>query len=140
MAKLPVFKRIQREDFPDAPNWIDKVIYPINKFFESTYNALNKQLAFEENVTAEIRSFEFTTLAGYDGTAANFDPLTFQRNLRSAPEGLLLLQISKFGLATYSPIEGDVYVDWIHEEGIVTIGLVRGLAVSTKYNLRVMII
>jgi hypothetical protein len=140
MARLPTLKRIQREDFPAAPDWLDQLAYPINTFFESVYNALNRNLTFGDNIAAEIRDFTFTTTAAYDGTAANWDVIEFQRSIKAIPKGVLLLQIRKFGLAAYSPIEGDVYVDWMEENGIVTIGLVRGLAASTKYSLRIAVI
>jgi hypothetical protein len=140
MPKLPIFKRIQREDFPEAPEWLDKLIYPLNTFFEGVYNILNRSVAFGDNIASETREFTFTTLSTYVGTAATFEPLEFQRNLKSIPKGLILLQIFKFGVASYSPIEGDIYVDWNETNGLVTIGLVRGLAASTKYTLRILLI
>lgn len=140
MSKLPIIKRIQREDFPDAPAWIDKLTYPINSFFESVYNSLNKNLTFGDNIASEIKEFTFTTLASYVGTAATWEAIEFQRSIKASPKGVVLLQIYKFGSATYSPIEGDVYMDWSETNGTVTIGLVRGLAASTKYTLRVLVI
>lgn len=140
MAKLPILKRIQREDFPEAPDWIEKLTYPINTFFDAVYNALNKNLTFGDNITSEIKEFTFTTLSTYVGTAATFEAIEFVRSIKSAPKGVILLQIYKFGSATYSPIEGDVYLDWNETNGTVTIGLIRGLAASTKYTLRVLVI
>lgn len=65
MAKLPVFKRIQREDFPDAPAWVDRLLYPLNKFFEGVYAALNQNLTFTENLATGLVSLEFETPATY---------------------------------------------------------------------------
>lgn len=140
MAKLPAFKRLQREDFPDAPAWIDRLIYPVNRFFDSVYNALNKRLDFIDNLQGEFRTISFETTGSYDGSAANFDSLQFVHSLKVKPKGLLLCQIQKDGLAEYSPIEGDVYVDWVEVNGTVEIGLVRGLAASTSYTITVLLI
>jgi hypothetical protein len=140
MAKLPAFKRIQREDFPEAPKWVDRLIYPINQFFDSVYNALNKRLDFVDNLQGEFRTLSFTTTAAYNGTAANFDSIEFVHSLKVKPRGLLLCQIQKDGLAEYSPIEGDVYLDWVEVNGLIEIGLVRGLAASTSYTMTVLLI
>jgi hypothetical protein len=139
MARLPIFKRLLSEDFSDAPAWFDKAIQQINPFFESVYLALNRNLTFGDNVASEIKEFTFTTLSTYAGTAATWEAIEFTRSIKMIPKGLVLLQIFKFNQPTYSPIEGDVYLDWQEVNGTVTIGLVRGLAASTKYTLRILL-
>lgn len=147
MAKLPVVKRLTREDFPEAESWIEKLIYPLNQFMEGTYAAINRSLTFADNVAGEIKEFIFTTKSTYAGTAATWEVLEWQRTLKNRPQGLLLLQMTQLTvtgtttpLGTYTPIEGDVCLDWNESNGLVTIGLVRGLAASTKYRLRVLLI
>jgi hypothetical protein len=137
--KLPAFNRILREDLREAPTWIDKVIYPVNSFFENAYNALNKGLTFEENISSQIKDLSIVTTAAYDGTAAHWTMVTFQSSLKRKAKGLLLLQIVQVG-SVYAPIEGDVYVDWEDQNGQIRIGLVRGLSASKSYQMRVLLI
>ncbi len=66
MAKLPEQRRILKEDLQDAPSWIDKLISPINSFFEDLYFALNKNITFRENIAAQIREIDFETSSDYD--------------------------------------------------------------------------
>ena len=47
MASLPPIRRISKEDLQEAPDWVEKLIYPINLFFDSVYRALNGRLTFE---------------------------------------------------------------------------------------------
>lgn len=147
IAKLPVIKRLQREDFPEAESWIEKLIYPLNQFMEGAYAAMNRSLTFGDNMAGEVKEFTFTTTSGYNGTAANWTALEWQRTLKNRPQGCLILQITQLTatgtttpLGVYAPIEGDVCLDWNETNGTVTIGLVRGLAASTKYKLRVLLI
>lgn len=65
MANLPKITRIRREDLPDAPGWIEKLLYPLNLFMEGVYQALNKNLTYAENLAAKVVEFEFTTPAAY---------------------------------------------------------------------------
>lgn len=65
MAKLPKITRIRREDLPDAPGWIEKLLYPLNLFMEGVYQALNQNLTYAENLASKVVAFEFTTPAAY---------------------------------------------------------------------------
>lgn len=140
MARLPVFKRIRREDLPNADPWVDKLLYPINQFMEAVSGALNKSLIVPDNVTGQWKESTFTTLAAYDGTAANFEAIEWTHSLSNRPKACLLTQIYVIGGAAYAPIEGDVCVDWIERNGVITVGLIRGLAASTKYFVRFLLL
>jgi hypothetical protein len=137
--KLPTFKRILKEDLKEAPGWIDKVIGPVNSFFESIYHALNKGLTFEENIAAQIRELSFTTTAGYNGTVAQWKVINFQSTLGKRAKGLILLQLTQVE-AVYTPIENDICIDWQDLNGDIRIGLIRGLTASKTYQLRVLLI
>lgn len=53
MAKLPVKRKIQPEDFPDQ-KWLPNLLAPINQFFSDVFNALNKNLTWTDNIAGEI--------------------------------------------------------------------------------------
>lgn len=139
MGALPPVDRILREDIPDAPAWVDRIIYPINRFLESVTLVLNKNITFVDNIPVQIAEFTFTTLSTYNGTAANFTTIQFQRTLAFKPRGLLLMQIFQTG-GNHVPIESAVYIDWLDVNGVVTIYTITGLTASRTYTCRVMAI
>lgn len=75
MAKLPIQRRIMREDLKDAPSWIERLIGFINPFFEDIYYAMNKQITFRENIDCDILEIEFETSPDYDPGVPNVDEL-----------------------------------------------------------------
>jgi len=139
VARLPTIRRLLRENIPEAPDWIDKLLNPLNKFFEETFAALDKNITFEENIRAQLKSITFTTGAAYDGTAANFEMLVFSSTLPTKVQGVIIMQI-KADTDNYTPIEGDVCLDWQEINKEVQVGLIRGLSTSTKYILNVLVI
>ena len=114
MARLPIIKRITREDVSQAPSWIENLIFPINQFMESVFRALDRNLTFTDNFSAQIQEIEFDTSSAYDGTAANFDTLEFSRTIKTLPRGLFLMQILQVE-DNHTPIESAVYIDWLDD-------------------------
>jgi hypothetical protein len=139
VAKLPNIKRISREQFQSAPGWIDQLIAPINTFFEIVYNALNKDINFNDNITCQLKQINFKTTAAYNNTAANFTEITFPRTLVSTAQGLFVLQLMVVA-NNYVWIGNGVFVNWYDNNGVITIPLISGLAASTEYNLNMMVI
>lgn len=58
--KIPVIKRISREDFKtkELPDWIDSLLYPLNQFIDTVVNALSGRLTFEENFSSKVLEFD----------------------------------------------------------------------------------
>lgn len=58
--KIPVIKRLSREDLQekDLPKWLDQLLYPLNKFIDTTVTALSGRLTFEENFSSKVLEFE----------------------------------------------------------------------------------
>lgn len=142
--KLPIQKKILREDVKEAPPWVDKLLYPINSFFETVFSGLSKNLTFSENIACQIKEIEFNTTGTYDGTAANWVNLKFNKTIKTKAQGVWLLQIIDLGnigtpLSSYRPIEGDVCIDWMEDNGQIIIGLIRGLAASKTYSVRFLV-
>lgn len=52
--KTPELQRLILEEFPNQQEWIEKLISPINLFFQTVVNALNKQLTFGDNIDCEF--------------------------------------------------------------------------------------
>lgn len=139
MAKLPVIKRVLREDIPDAPDWIGRLLYPMNLFFENVYNALNRDLTFSENIRSQTKTINFSTSSAYDGTAANFETLEFSLEGVPSPQGLFILSLVE-DADNFTPIEGSPFMNWQAINGVMQISLITGLTASKTYNLNVLVI
>lgn len=63
MAKLPPISRFSREDFPDAPGWIDKLLTPLNASLGSIYGALNGGLSLTDNLKSQVKTLDVTVFA-----------------------------------------------------------------------------
>lgn len=139
MAKLPVIKRVLREDIPSAPDWIGRLLYPMNLFFENVYNALNSDLTFSENIRSQVKDISFTTSSAYDGTAANFETLEFTIELGSFPQGVFILSLVE-DTDNFTPIEDSPFINWQAINGVMQISLITGLTASKSYILKVLVI
>jgi RES domain-containing protein len=129
-----MIKKISREELKDAPSWIDALITPLNSFMEVTYNALNKNLAFNENIQAFTKELTYITPASYP-TMAN---VTFKNELKNRAIGVQLLQI--YDRATYTPVLDAVYIPWILDnENNVVIYPIPGLQASRTYIIRLVV-
>lgn len=53
-AKIAEFKRLNKEDYPDAPDYFTRLIEAYNISMENIYNAVNKNnLNFTDNINSE---------------------------------------------------------------------------------------
>jgi|TARA_R100000781_G_scaffold6971_1_gene6874 hypothetical protein len=141
MASLPPIKRISKEDLPDAPDWIEKVIYPVNLFFDSVYRAMNGRLTTPENIVGQVKDISFQVPSTYDGTDTDkWTVLQFQSTLGMLTKGLHLMQITEVtATGNFAPIGKGIYIDWEDENRTIKINYITGLTASKKYILRVKI-
>lgn len=66
MARIPVPQQLQRSDLPDAPDWVSKLLYPLQLFMTSVVGALTNQLTIQENFSVATNSLIFTAAASAD--------------------------------------------------------------------------
>ena len=134
--RLPNIQKILRQDVSEAPDWILKVIGPINGFFEEVYAGLNRNITLRENIACNIADVQFSTSSAYPSA---FTTCTLPSKLRTVPEGVLILKISEKA-DNMTLIADPVSLQWSPVEGGVRIDMVNGLAVSKTYNMRVLIV
>lgn len=135
MAKLPPVRRLLREDLKDAPEWIDRLIQPINLFFESVYSALNRNLTLGDNVTAQIKNFTITA-----GAAATDNTFSFLFSIATKPRGVLVISCVQ-DEPVYTPLTGAVTVpSWRVNGDQVVIESITGLTNTKKYSISVLVI
>ena len=64
--KITLPQQLQRTDFPDAPNWISKLLYPLQLFQTLVVSALTNQLTIQDNLSAVVNSLTFVAAASAD--------------------------------------------------------------------------
>ena len=131
--KLPVIKKILREDLKDAPSWIGGIIDPFNSFAETVYQALNKNITFNENVRAFVKELTYTTPASYPV----MDDVEFLSELKVKATGVQVLQVVE--RSNYEPAPGPVYVPWIEDNGSIVVKPITGLEASKTYTIRLLV-
>jgi len=126
--KLPIQKKILREDLKDAPDYINGVLGPLNQFMEIMYQAMNKNID-ETNLQSQIR--EVTVVV--PSTYPVMDAIKFQSTLKVKGTGCTILQcINK---TTYLPVATGNPA-WIDNNGVITITEITGLTASETYIIR----
>ena len=123
MASLPPIKRISKEDLPDAPDWIEKVIYPVNLFFDSVYRALNGRLTSPENIVGQVKELNFQVISTYDGADTDkWEVQKFQSTIGSLAKSLQIMQVTEVADSwNFTPICKDVFIDWEDENRLITV-------------------
>ncbi|HWY34919.1 MAG TPA: hypothetical protein VNX68_09745 [Nitrosopumilaceae archaeon] len=66
MAKIPVIQQLQRQDFPEAPAWITKLLYPLQLFMTTVIGALTNNLTYQDNFSCVVNTLVFTAAASQD--------------------------------------------------------------------------
>lgn len=126
--KLPVIQQLNRQDFPEAPAWISKVLYPIQLFFTIVYGALNKQLTLQDNLSCVIK--QFSIVAGPLDTDNTF---TFNCDLKRLPVELNAFCTNADN--NYAPVYPQVSWNFINNQ--IVINGIKGLTDTFKYNFTV---
>lgn len=126
--KLPIQKKILREDLKDAPDWANGIIQPINQFMEIMYQAMNKNVD-ETNLTSQIKEVVITVPSTYPV----MDAIKFQSTLKIKATGCTILQI--INKSNYLPVASGNPA-WIDNNGVITITEIQGLTASNTYTIR----
>jgi len=134
---LPVIKRLTRADIPDAPQWIESLLYPLNLFMSAVYSLLDRRLTFTENFRARVYETRIATSATY--TSGDFLLFTFPHNFATRATGVLVLQVNETADSDVV-LTGSHSVNWTERDGDIRVKYVSGLANSTQYNLRLLVV
>jgi hypothetical protein len=136
MASLPKIRRLVVEDFPDQKDWIGKLLLPLNEFMESVNQALDKNLALEENVSAQIKELSFQTRSTVSATF----PLYFKLTLTRKPIGVLVVRAIEDDAAP-ATLTTAVWAYWeLTQDGQIKISNLSGLSASQKYKVTFVVI
>jgi hypothetical protein len=134
MASVPKLKRLTREDFKDAPVWIERLLYWLNIFFEAVNRALSNGLTIEENMSAQTKTFQITA-----GAAATNNTTNFALTMKTVPNHLFVGKVMNVTTDNYNPIGSAVFVEWRYQDGQVYITSITGLTNGNVYEFNVML-
>jgi hypothetical protein len=137
---LPIYRRFSIQDIPDAPDWIEQIIIPLNLFCETTVSSLNQNLTIGANVQGMTYSTTFTTLADY--ATGNFQPIVFNYTGTGQPKNVVIGQLSRVDnekiLLPFALTNWNLNINTAPFR--VNIGYIAGLLPSVKYNVNLMVI
>ena len=133
MAILPPINRLSKEDLGSAPDWIDRIIYPLNLFLNSVYNALNKNINFQDNIDSQIEKFSIRA-----GAAATNNTYKFTLRMKARPNILIVGNIAK-RQSNYAPIGQSVFIEWTTDGVMVFINSITGLTAGSQYDITVLL-
>lgn len=102
---------------------------------ETVYQALNKNVTFNQNIACFIKEISYTTPSTYPTGVAN---IQFVSQLKTKAVGLEVWQC--FDKSTYIPAPGPVYVPWVEDNGNIIIYPITGLEASKTYTIRLLIV
>ncbi len=116
----------------------ERLLYPLNLFLETTYNLLDGNLEFGENVKSQISELEFKTSSTYE-SAGTFTPIVFKNNINSKVNGLIMLNIYKSDNINEIIID-PVTLQWQAVKREIKITFVTGLKSNTRYKIKIMVV
>jgi hypothetical protein len=123
--KISLQTSLNRQDFPEAENWISKLLYPLQLFMDTVTKALTNNLTLSDNLSCVIQNF--ILVAG----ATDIDnTYTFNCNLGRT--------ISEFSYycnttdGTYPVIYPQISWNFINNK--IVINGIKGLTTGVKYN------
>ena len=133
MAQLPEFKRVLREDLPDAEGeWVDRLLSPVNSFNEQVYSSLNNGLTLGDNVVGQIEVKTFKTSPTYISNKA-FTPIEIDWKYKVPPRAVMIgaMRASDSDAIITNPLS----LDWrLTGPGKISIRFIVGLKNGTKYD------
>jgi len=137
MVQVPVVRHINRSSISEAPDWIVKILRPLNLTNEALHFALANRITFGENIAAEIRNLRFTTSSTYIASD-DFETITFNNVLGTK---VLDVRIAKYDIVAdnYAPITKAVSLAWRELDSVIRIEHIAGLADSTEYTFTIIV-
>jgi hypothetical protein len=130
MAALPPFSRVRREDIPDAPKWIDKIIVPYNNALEAIYLAFNNGLA-TNNIRCVVRDYSLRP---------EKMPIVVPWPYTESPVGVFILKARVRDASVTGAAAVPYAPDWTWGASGVTINALQGMTESEFYDIKVLVL
>lgn len=128
--KIGQATNLNRQDFPEADDWITKLLYPLQKFMDTITAALTNNITLADNLSCVIQRFIFVA-----GVLDTDNTYTFNCNL-----GRAISEFTYFCNAfdgTYPVIYPQI--SWNFVNNTIVINGIKGLTPGVKYNITVVV-
>lgn len=135
MAETIKIKRLSREDFKEAPAWIERLLGWLNQFVEFVTLAFNNNITFDQNIQCQIKNFEVLA-----GATADLCTAQFRNTMKVVPKQVFLgkaVQRSGNFVVLTNPVSLN---SWRYENGTIYIMSISGLTNGATYDCSVLII
>lgn len=133
MAQPPIARRVNREDIPSAPSWVDIILVSLNQLFDTTRAALTRQLTFDENHDSQKKTIRIVA-----GAAVTDNTFRFAITMTRKPTELIVVKVDRIA-NTYQPLAAAPWADWHLESGEVVVDSFHGLTSGQTYDITVRI-
>lgn len=127
---LPDLRRLNREDFQDAPKWLEPMLSVLNAFMDSVFTIMNRNISLTDNLNIQIATITVTTDSNGDIT-----PIKVRTTVRGRVIGMTVIRVLSQDQNIQAP-----FIDYVQNENIVTINKLAGLNIDTKYKIIVLMI
>jgi hypothetical protein len=129
MSAPPKPLRINREDFPDAPDWFDDLARQVNEWAKSVTDTLQGSVS-ADNLQVHDVTRELVTPASPAADTPPF-PVLITPSFSAKPTRVTVSKVENLdsGAANSSPIS----CDWKWDGKLVLVRYVHGLSASTRY-------
>lgn len=133
MAQPPITRRVNREDIPAAPPWIDVILVALNQFFDTCRQALTRQLTFDDNFDSQPKTIRIVA-----GATAADNKFRFAITMSRRPRELIIVRVENV-TTTYAPLTSAPWADWHLESNEVVVDSFLGLTSGQSYDITVRI-
>ena len=128
---LPDVRRLNREDFEDAPSWIDPMLNTLNVFMDSVYNLFNKHVSLVDNLNAQFITLSVSTKS--DGT---INPIKQKLAIRGRVNGLVVVRVISEDIANITT----PFLNWTQSGDVLEISNIANLNNSKEYKIIILVI
>lgn len=124
-------RKLLPEDFQDQTGWIEKLLNPINLYFQESYSAFSNNLTVEDNLYREIKEFRINN---YDSSIL---PIRIKTKFSAQPKGLNIIYcVNNNG----SNISSTPFLNWTYSNNQLLINSIVGVTNGESYTIRIEII
>jgi hypothetical protein len=136
--KPPIIDRIRKEDIPQSPAWMERVLYVLNRFLESVVLLFNKNLNYKDNIDSQIYEDTINSTALTTG-------YKFKVTMKEIPSGVQILKLKRT-TESYTSFTVAPWVNWEYltdentGDRTIKIHNILGIDTTSDYELTLLVI
>lgn len=133
MAKLPSWKRIIEQDYPQKyQDLIQQLAVPLNYGIEVLYSLLNGKLTFKDNIASTIKELDVQV----DSSGKPLTTTTIKKTSSDRIEGIIVVRAQNLTNSTSYPNAG-IFISYTETTDSIIINNITGLQANNFYRINV---